>query len=229
MNALTLQHSHRTLEDPLAHLPCSVIRDYGKGQVLYGPEQPSSHLYLVTEGRVKVSRVSDRDACAVMDIYQTDDFFGESALVGWRGNCETAVATAPSQVMMWTVDQVEELIANRPLLSIALLQLFVQRSQEYGRRIESFSHDLTGRRLARALLHFSERMGKENEYGSVTMPALTHEVLAQYIGTSREIVTNYMNQFRRDGYLEYSRKIITLNPQIKCLLKNEAAERKMAA
>jgi CRP-like cAMP-binding protein len=30
------------------------------------------------------------------------------------------------------------------------------------------------------------------------------------VGTSREIVTHYMNQFRRQGYLRYSRKGIIL-------------------
>jgi CRP-like cAMP-binding protein len=38
------------------------------------------------------------------------------------------------------------------------------------------------------------------------MAPFTHELLSQYVGTSREIVTHYMNQFRRQGYLKYSRK-----------------------
>jgi CRP-like cAMP-binding protein len=42
------------------------------------------------------------------------------------------------------------------------------------------------------------------------MGPLTHELLSQYIGTSREIVTLRMKQFRRRGYLQYSRKGIIL-------------------
>jgi CRP-like cAMP-binding protein len=42
------------------------------------------------------------------------------------------------------------------------------------------------------------------------MAPLTHELLSQYVGTSREIVTHYMNQFRKQGYLRYSRKGIVL-------------------
>ena len=41
---------------------------------------------------------------------------------------------------------------------------------------------------------------------------LGHELLAQYIGTSRELVTQYMNQFRRQGFLRYSRKGIVVYP-----------------
>jgi CRP/FNR family cyclic AMP-dependent transcriptional regulator len=40
---------------------------------------------------------------------------------------------------------------------------------------------------------------------------LTHELVAQFVGTSREIVTHYMNQFRRQGYLQYSRQRIILH------------------
>jgi CRP-like cAMP-binding protein len=49
-------------------------------------------------------------------------------------------------------------------------------------------------------------MGERAEDGSVHVLPFTHQLLSQYVGTSREIVTHYMNQFRRDGYLRYSRK-----------------------
>ena len=65
-------------------------------------------------------------------------------------------------------------------------------------------------RLARSLIRFSERLGTSEEDGSVRMVPFTHELLSQYVGTSREIVTHYMNQFRRQGYLRYSRKGIIL-------------------
>ena len=47
------------------------------------------------------------------------------------------------------------------------------------------------------------------------MRALCHEFLSEYIGTSRERTTMYMNQFRRLGYLRYSRKEIVLYPAFK--------------
>jgi CRP-like cAMP-binding protein len=81
---------------------------------------------------------------------------------------------------------------------------------EFGHRIESFSVDNIARRLARTLIRFSERLGQRNDDGSVQMMPFTHELLSQYVGTSREIVTHYMNQFRREGYLRYSRKGILL-------------------
>jgi len=45
----------------------------------------------------------------------------------------------------------------------------------------------------------------------VFMAPFTHEMLAQYVGTSREIVTHYMSQFRRDGLVRYSRAGIAIH------------------
>jgi len=200
----------RALEDPLAHLPCSTILEYKKGQVIYNQDQPSTSIYLVIDGKVKVCRLADDGRQVVVDIYQPDEFFGESAFLGLAQRTEVAVALENTKVMTWTTNEIEEITMKRPKLAIALLQLLVQRSMDFGYRIESFSVDNIARRLARTLIRFSERLGIKNDDGSVQMIPFTHELLSQYVGTSREIVTHYMNQFRRQGYLRYSRKGIML-------------------
>ncbi|MEI9975397.1 MAG: cyclic nucleotide-binding domain-containing protein [Ignavibacteriota bacterium] len=66
----------KSLEDPLAHLPCSTIVEYRKGQTIYNQDQPSTNLYLVIDGKVKVVRLADDGHQVVVDIYQQDEFFG---------------------------------------------------------------------------------------------------------------------------------------------------------
>ena len=201
----------KILEDPLAHLPCSTILEYRKGQAIYSQDQPSTSIYLVIDGKVKVCRLADDGRQVVVDIYQPDEFFGESAFLGLPSRTEIAVALENVKVMTWTTFEIEDIATKRPKLAIALLQLLVQRSMDFGSRIESFSVDNIARRLARALIRFSERLGQAGQDGTVQMIPFTHELLSQYVGTSREIVTHYMNQFRRQGYLRYSRKGILLH------------------
>jgi CRP/FNR family cyclic AMP-dependent transcriptional regulator len=82
--------------------------------------------------------------------------------------------------------------------------------------------DQISTRLARALLRFSGRLGHDAEGGGRQMMPITHELLGQYIGTSREVVAQYMSQFRQQGYLSYSRKCILVYPEkMKTLLANE--------
>lgn len=203
---LPLAVPQKQLEDPLVHLSSSTVLEYRKGQVIYSQDQPSTNLYLIVEGKVKVCRVADDGRPVVVDIYQNEEFFGESAFLGSSTRDEQAIAIENTKLMTWTISEIEDIVTRRPRLAVALLQMLVHRSMEFGYRIESFSVDNIARRLGRTLIRFSERLGRDTGDGSLQMMPLTHELLSQYVGTSREIVTHYMNQFRRQGYLRYSRK-----------------------
>ncbi len=115
--------------------------------------------------------------------------------------------------MSWTASAIQEIATRRPRLAVAPMQILVQRTINFTERLESFSMDNIQRRLARSLIRFSQRFGPAGAEGSVRMMPLTHELLAQHGGTSREIVTHYMSQFRRDGYLQYSRNEIVVRPE----------------
>jgi CRP/FNR family cyclic AMP-dependent transcriptional regulator len=200
------------LEDPLAYLTRAATRDYQKGQAIYGCEQPPTGIYLIIDGKVKVDRRTEAGRHVILDIYQTDEFFGESGLVWPDPPAEYAVALESTKLMMWTLADIEEIVTRRPKLALALMQLLIQRNMDFGSRIESFSVDPVDRRLARCLIRFSERLGIRAAEGLVEMMPLTHELLAQYVGTSREIISHFMNVFRRREYVHYSRKSIRLNP-----------------
>jgi CRP/FNR family cyclic AMP-dependent transcriptional regulator len=115
-------------------------------------------------------------------------------------------------LMTWTIAVIEDVMMRRPRLAMALLQLMAQRGAYLAQRIESFSRDTIECRVARALIWFSERFGTKAEGGdgSTCMPAFTHEVLSQYVGTTREVLTHCMIEFRRKGFIKYSRREVIL-------------------
>jgi CRP/FNR family cyclic AMP-dependent transcriptional regulator len=194
------------LEDPLAHLPHSKILEYETGQVIYSQDQPSAGLHVVIDGKVTVCRRADNGRPVVVDIYQADEFFGESALLRLPHAQEQAVALENTKVMVWSTAQIENILILRPQLAVALLQVLALRLLDFKSRLHSLASDPAPRRLVRTLIRLSERLGQTNEDGSVQMIPFTHELLAQYVGTSREAITVFMNRLRREGYLNYSRR-----------------------
>jgi CRP/FNR family transcriptional regulator, cyclic AMP receptor protein len=197
----------KRLEDPLEYLPCSKVIEYQKGEMIYGVDQAPVGIYLVMTGGVTVSRLRGQHQ-VIVDIYRRDEFFGESTLLKLPQSCELTTAFENTNLMVWSGSEINDLIMKRPGLALALVQIFVQRIGDLTQRIESLSQDTVPRRLARSLVRLSERLGSREEDGSLRMAPLTHEMLAQYVGTSREIITHYMNHFRKRGYLQYSRKEI---------------------
>jgi CRP-like cAMP-binding protein len=99
------------------------------------------------------------------------------------------------------------------------MQVVSRRCLDFKNRIESFSLETTSQRLGQALVHFADRLGSAMDGGATTIPPLTHEVLAQYVGTSREIVSHQMSEFRTLGYVRYSRKGITIQDGLKSWLR----------
>ena len=196
----------REMEDALMYLPRKGVTDYRKGQIIFDEHQPSKGLHLVVQGRVKVTMALDDGTQTVVDIFTTDDFFGESSLLGSAHHAERAMALDNVTLMSWSGQEIEEQVERQPRLGIALVQMLVKRGLDYEERLQSFALDKTPERVIRALLRFAERLGTRMEDGSIKIPPLTHQVISEYVGTSREIVTFQMNHLRQKGFLRYSRK-----------------------
>jgi len=205
----TVSRNNVVREDPLGYLPRKDLVQYRRGQVIFDQNQPCDGLYLVVHGRVKVS-AADAGLLTVIGIYTADDFFGESGLLGLTRRGQTAAALESAALMWWTTAEVESAIDREPRLGMALTQTMVARCLDFQERLQSFALEKTTERVARSLLRFADRLGVRQNDGSLRIPPLTHQVLSEYVGTSREIVTFQMNHLRQLGCLTYSRKGIQI-------------------
>jgi CRP/FNR family transcriptional regulator, cyclic AMP receptor protein len=201
---------HARVADPLAYLPYKDVIEYRRGQVVFEPNQAAGGIHLVVQGKVKVCRPTQEGMDVVVDVYRSNEFFGEAGLIELTPRTERAVAMERSQIMTWTTDEIEEVISARPELGFAFIQLMVNRSMDLCSRLESFAAEKTPQRVARSLLRFADRFGSKADDGSVRIPPMTHQFLSEYVGTSREIVTFNMNHLRQQGFIRYSRKGIEL-------------------
>jgi CRP-like cAMP-binding protein len=203
----------RELEDALGYLPRKALSTFRKGQVIFDERHPTNGIHLVVQGRVMVTIHFEDGSETIIDIFSTDDFLGESSLVGNLQHSERATALDNVSLMSWSAAEIEEQSERQPKLGIALMQMLIKRGLDYQSRLESFALDKTPERVVRSLLRFAERMGTRAEDGCIGIPPLTHQILAQYVGTTREIITFQMNQLRNKGLLRYSRKGIQVYPQ----------------
>jgi CRP/FNR family transcriptional regulator len=198
--------TQQELEDPLAHLPHSKIIEYRKGEVVYDQNNGPAGLYLVISGRVKVAQPVENARDVIIDIYRADEFFGEASILGRSSANECAITIERVRLMMWPAEVLVEIMNTRPKLPIALLQASVQRTLNLCQRIRNLHAGTVECRVAEALRSFAERAGTPRPDGSVRLAPLTHELLAQYVGTSREAITLYMTRLRSRGFVNYSRQ-----------------------
>ena len=195
-----------TLEDPLTYLPRKPVQEFAKRRIIYDAQQPSDHLFVVILGRVKLTNTGDGGEPLVARIVSAEGLFGEAALIGDSRRAETAVALDNVTLMSWSAYEIEAQIEREPRLGLALSQYLVRQCIELQDRIESMAVYKTPERVMLALVQLADSLGSPMADGATRVPALTHHTIAEYVGTSREIVTFQLNRLRRMGMLRYSRK-----------------------
>jgi CRP/FNR family transcriptional regulator, cyclic AMP receptor protein len=197
-------------EDSLTYLPRKPLQDFAKGQIICGPGQPADRLYLVILGRVKITGTSEDGGQTISRIVTSEGLFGESAMIGGNTTNETVTAIDNVTVMSWTRAEIEQQIEREPRLGIALMQYMARQCLELKDRLESIAIYKTPERVMLSLVHLANTLGKPMEDGVVRVASLTHHTLAEFVGTSREIVTFQMNRLRRLGLIRYSRQHIDI-------------------
>ncbi len=197
-------------EDPLTYLPRKPVQEFAKRRIIYDAHQPSDSLYVVILGRVKITTTADEGFETIGRIVSAEGLFGEAALIGAPQRTESAVALDNVSVMSWTRAEIEQHIDREPRLGIALSQYLVRQCIELQDRIESMAMYKTPERVMLALVQLAGSLGTPMADGSVRIGSLTHHTIAEYVGTSREIITFQMNRLRRLGMLRYSRKAIDI-------------------
>src|ERR1700678_4054840 len=200
-------------EDPLMYLPGKAVQEFAKGRIIYDAQRPATDLYVVILGRVKIATTADDGGQTVGRIVRTEGLFGESSLIGPLARSESAVVLDNATLMSWSRNEIEQQVEREPRLGIALSQYLVRECLELQDRIESMAVHKTPERVMLALLQLAADLGSPMPDGSLRVASLTHHTIAEFVGTSREIVTFQMNRLRRSGLVRYSRKHIDVYSQ----------------
>lgn len=209
VNLTSTEQTWQTSFPNLLNLPY-IEKTFWRGMTVYSLEDTASHVYVVLKGRVKILRTSPDGQQKILSIRYRGELFGELALAG--GAVETrrsdeAVVLDTTRVAMIRVSDFWNAARRDPVLMQNAMQYVAKQLAEAHRQIESLVFENNHRRLARALVDLANDAARAGE----TSVRLTHEEVAELIGSTREVVTGMMIEFRQHGLIEYKRGDIRPN------------------
>jgi CRP/FNR family transcriptional regulator, cyclic AMP receptor protein len=174
-------------------------RKFKKGQAIYRYQDRADDLFIVHEGKVKITAPTPDGGERILSVLGTGDFFGESFLSGQERHTTDAVAlTDPVVASPVCMDKILELTAKQPNIAIALARVLAQRVQELEQQLEATTAPVTAR-VGGALMAFAQRFGNKNDVKTYLKLDLTHEELAAFVGSTRVTVTNALGELRDLG------------------------------
>lgn len=188
----------------------TALLTYRRGQVLYSPEDPAEVLFILKRGEVEISRITLEGKKLVLARLGPGSIFGEMLVLGQRMHRNFAEAVTDCLVCVMTRSDVEKLLLSDPRITRRLVHMLGSRLAEVEDQLEELAFKGVPARLAGLLL----RLASETDWrGRRVLHGLTHQQLAELLGTYRETVTATLNQFRDQGLIEIGRRRVTLlNP-----------------
>jgi CRP/FNR family transcriptional regulator len=194
---------------------------YPKGAVLFVEGQSPRGIFVLCKGRVKLSICSTDGKTLILKIAEPGEVLGLSASVSGKPYELTAETVDPCQVNFVKREDFQRFLREN---ADACLRVAEQLSEKYNsacREIRSLglSHS-AAEKLAKLLLEWSAKNGEAAKAEPRIKLALTHEEIAQMIGTSRETVTRLFADLKKRQIVQAKGSTL--------LIRNKSALKAMA-
>jgi CRP/FNR family transcriptional regulator, cyclic AMP receptor protein len=178
------------------------VSHYRDKQTIYKQGAPAYTLFYIQEGGVRLTTRTKHQPSAVTAILGVGDLFGELCLAGYPLRVSTAVALTASSIRTVQKEKMLQMLRTKnSKTSNSLVAYLLSSVQKYREHVSELLTSSAEQRLARVLL----RLAHLDKRGPpvVEIPILSHQVLAEMVGTTRPRVNLFMNRFRRKGYIDY--------------------------
>ncbi|MEM9530944.1 MAG: Crp/Fnr family transcriptional regulator [Pseudomonadota bacterium] len=179
------------------------FREVAKNTLLFDMGDPGDALYGVAEGKVLIFINAPDGREFSLTVMEAGDVFGEIALVDGRPRTGAARTLERSRLMVIERDPFVRVLDEHPTMARELLMLLCDRIRWSSQLIEEFSLMPVQGRLARRLLTLAELMGRTSSEG--VRLKISQSELAQFLGISRQIVNQYLQEWRQSEWLDLAR------------------------
>ena len=177
------------------------VSQYRGKQTIYKQGAPADSLFYIQEGGVRLSELTKQLASPIVAILGAGEFFGEHCLAGNPLRASTAVTLSSSSIRAVQKDKMLALLRKENKASNSMVAYLLSSVQKYKDHVSQLLTSSAEQRLARVLLHLAHMNKKGQNFTEI--PFLSHQVLAEMVGTTRPRINLFMNQFRKLGYIDY--------------------------
>jgi len=189
----------------LAEIASHLIeRRYSRNTTIVEEGLPGDYMYILREGRVKVTKLSDDGREKILEFLDEGAFVGEMALLERAPRSASVKTLTAVRVLALSRNDFLGLLKKSPDLAMSVIQELSRRL----RTVNDQASALSFQRVKDRTKGLLERLAKEPHGDGARMatPALTHQQIADMIGTSRETVTRVVKELKSSGWLDQEGK-----------------------
>ena len=176
-----------------------------RGEFIYMPGDRADLVYILRQGRVKLSVLSESGKEIAIDIIQPGEIFGEFALVD--ESPRSNMAQALDDTLMWVFPKRDftHLLATQPKLALSYIRLVGDRRRRMEKKLSDITSKAVSARVCELLHQLSTADSVIETPVSDYLVPLTHHDVASLIGAARQTTTTVLNDLERRDIIELGR------------------------
>jgi len=181
-----------------------------KHHILFAPGAPSDAIYFIEKGRVRLTRLSPEGKTVILALLGPGDLIGEAS---WEAGEHDSYAETLEDSRIYQIgrEAFNSFVRENPEFGLRLIQIVGVRLKQAQARIEDLVFRQVPSRVARLLLSLADTHGKVTPNGIRVEFPLTHQEIADLVGSSRVTVTQILNKFRSSHWIEIESKRVTIH------------------
>ncbi len=190
-------------------LSIASAQSVGKGNAVFQAGSPGKNVYILKEGRVKIFALSASGKAILLWFCFPGEIFGLAEVP--RGGRREVYAEACSDSVVLSVPcgLFKEFLTGHPAAAMLVIDLLSCRLRTLGDMLVNLTADDVATRLIKLLIRLTARYGKRVRSNDIYLDiSLTHQEIADMIGTSRQTVTGIFGQLKRQGVVRIEKHCI---------------------
>ena len=191
----------------LAHI--FILRAYRRNQVIFLEEETGNYMYLVLSGKVKVAKSTAGGKETLLAIHRAGDFFGEMSLLDGKTSPATVSAIEDCKIISVSAADFHKYLLHNEKVLLQIINVLCARLRQVW-QTQSMSSSTADARIRMGIHQLAEKHGIRDARGTIIDLKITHQELAEMVGTSRETVTRALAHLRKKGIIDISQRRITL-------------------
>ncbi len=198
--------------DIKSQMETSVSNVYRKNEKLFLENQAIKSVYFLVAGNVRTYKKDIESGRRItLELISNGNFFGYHEVITKNKSRKTSseVISKTAIIQSFTISEFySELLHNR-VFYMDIMCACKQHQNKLWDRIVEFQLCRSTRKIGLGIISLVDDQILEE--GITTIENYTHQLLAEYTGSSRQTITSTLNYFRRMGLIEYDRKKIVVN------------------
>jgi len=181
-----------------------------RGEHLFLEGQEGDRLYIVLEGKIKLTRAAADGRENLISVIGPGEMFGELSMFDPRPRTSSASAVTDATLAALPHDALRGWLLERPDVSMHMLQALARRLRRANDVVADLVFTDVPGRVAKNLLDLAARFGEQERDGLHVHHDLTQEELAQLVGASRETVNKALADFASRGWVRVDSRALTI-------------------